>query len=285
MSGAIGRHLARATGVAKPRLRPRIPARFENAVPHTETQPLDPGGGFRPLTPASPDAGTDPDIRDGAATETPEPLPLEAIAHKAASGPPRRDTTSDPTDVRKPVAPAVGRAADGGAVDGSDTRRMPTPRHVPEPLTAPRPPADQTDFPAPPQPEESGPRASVPQERMHAPGPDHPPFEAMDPHSPKRTVEVASPVAKPPDPLLERGASDAPRAPLEPLEQTQAQMPFAPASQPPSSPVQTSEPDIEIHIGRIELRGPAAAPAQRKARADRPPRSAVLGEYLKGRGR
>jgi hypothetical protein len=101
-------------------------------------------------------------------------------------------------------------------------------------------------------------------------------------------VVVGTPRAAPPPPSL--AAAPTPPAPLQPLREPPPFRPTPVGSSrdlPPGNPPRVQpepQPDIVIHIGRIDVAGPAAPPVAAPRPAPPKPNTTDLGDYLRGRG-
>jgi hypothetical protein len=101
-------------------------------------------------------------------------------------------------------------------------------------------------------------------------------------------VVVGAP--QPPLPAPSRAAAPTPPALLQPLREPPPFRPppvGSPPDLPPGDPPRVQpepQPDIVIHIGRIDVAAPSVPPAPSQRPAPAAPRHTDLGDYLRGRG-
>ena len=256
MSGVLNRLVARATGVEKAGVLPRLPSRFE--VPTGATAlgfrggdddvpaPVDAIGQAEPSLDHRPS-----DIRDEAATDVVEPG-----TPKTRKSPPAR--LQSQRMVENPALPRqVSPQAPAAARPDNVSEGMPEPFLGDEPVTVVVAGAF-TDT----------------RQRSAAP-----------PQEISRDVDASfdPSTAPPPEPLL------MPDQTALAVQLPQEVAPVAPpdAHSQPTAATDPPAPEISIHIGRIELRGDAPGPAYKTApetRRDRSPAMTTLADYLKGGG-
>ena len=261
MNAALDRLLARATGREASRLRPRQPSLFE-------PEPAGPGA-----SETWAESWTAP---DGAEPQQPGPPPSQPEAETATEPlPVRDDAPARLVAPELPPAPATPASA--------------------QPTLARRTEGEAVSSRLVPEPPRNTPATA--RRAANAANEGEPPLRGAE------RVGTADPQAEPitpPPPRMEPRAPDAPsrreRPPRRPepvlshsILNPAGPAPAAPAAarrpRPAAAPV--AEPEIRIHIGRLEVRATPAAPATGPVRPERPERSRPeksLSDYLRKRG-
>lgn len=256
--GVIQRLLSRATGTAAPGLRPRLPGRFETTAGASQGLAEQPSETVsqHPRAPVSePTRNESVATSPQATAETPAPPPLADTARPA----PGADAAEGATPVRREAR--------------RETGSTPQVEPVAPPAVAPPavvPPAVVAQA-----------AAEVSPHKAEVPAPHPAPLDAVR-NAPRSRVQRPSRRRRsPPEPLLGRADPVSPlaAAPTTPWPDPLAGQPGTPAA--PVPPAAAAEPDIHIHIGRIELRADSPETPKPKQPA-RERRIASLDDYLKG---
>lgn len=259
MTGALDRLLTRAMGHGESRLRPRRPSLYE------------PMRGGDALQEVDAEFGTDTE-RQVPAQPTPQPRD--------------RDPVPKPPEVREDPFAAAARPG-APAPEALDPKREAS---VEATASQPR----ETAAPPRPLPNESVVTASVEPRATDSRLPSH--LETPDgkvletPHIGRSNPPPSEPArpAQPAGPQSPRPRD--PRPAPAPHDQARPMSPPAPppaAHRHPPRPPAPAEPEIRIHIGRLEVRTASAAPTARAQRPTPPAparRGRSLSEYLKDRG-
>lgn len=257
MTGPVNRLLSRAIGQGEGGLRPRMPGLFE-PLPGTEGAPDAISDGLVETTaPAPPHSNKTPPPHE---TQRPTAMKAEGPVD-APTSPPLTQSVSDrsETTIRPSRAPLQSVHVPTDPIRDTPQMTAAEPKNDPRP-SAPSPPPDMaegrgttTDGDMPPK----------------TPAAAGPPPPASVEH---RAMPIPEPAIS--EPLAER-----------PGLSRDAPTPARTAAQP--APPPAAEPDIHIHIGRLEVRTAAPAPANRAQRSRTPKRAAKgqsLSDYLKERG-
>jgi hypothetical protein len=272
VSGALDRLLASATGHHVGHLRPRQRSLFEPGPTDSAVSEVwaerwaAPAGAEhrepdRPPPPAEAESagGSTPVHADAPARAVPPEQPFPSI--QASS---------------KPTAPEPRAAKAATASKAAELPSRATPFYaVPPPTrTAPATGTRKTNRAVAGDPR--------PRRAMHA-GTAAPPADEVSARAPR----IEPPPALAPE--APSGRQPPPAKPAEPLfsDPRSARTNPAPAMPPvrrPQPAQATAEPEIHIHIGRLEVRTPPAAPAPRPVRPERPRPKRSLSDYLRERG-
>lgn len=276
----LSRIAAKAVGTA-PLVEPRLPSRFEPRAERADAffqdweGPIEPAAGLPP-------AQTAPPLQRTAAAAVPasagriDPAPTEdgpeARPRKAEPGATRTGAVQTPPPTPAPPEPPAQASAPVHAAPPPAVPDLPAPRLIPPPQAL-RPAAPERAMPGP----AFEPDLAAEREQVRGPRPAH---EAAAP-----TLAAASKAEGParaphPQPLARDLAI--PKPDLRPRP-TRGALRSAEPMPPPGPPVRP--PVVNITIGRVEVRAPAAgtAPPPRKAQPQQAaPQS--LADYLKRRG-
>ena len=275
MTGVLARLVARAHGAEAPRLRPRLPARFETAsAPQPPPEERDGVSVWqslersdrRPL-PAS-DTARAPGPPPAETRSTHRRIVPDAVEPSALIGPPPlHPDRRDPADI--PEARVVG-AAPYPAISPPAAAAAPTglPPTVPRRAPTERPPTAQRRAPTEPPP--TGQRRAP-----TAPAPTTPPPAAVEPRN------IQPHPRPPPEPLMPIAPVTAP-PPAGPMIAAPPTSPSGDAGGCVTSAV-PEPPDIVIHIGRIDLTAMPEPEPKPRRRPERPPMTRLT-DYLRRDG-
>lgn len=265
-------------GPGRPAVRPRVAGVFEPVGSAWGPGHLDAPVGLTEVEQAAPRVVADADAEDRPPRVARSPEPREAAHAPRSDAPPQETAVQRPAPPKRPEPP-VPAAADAPERRAAQPPQPPLPPPGPAAAEPPQPPPVRARRSPAPRPAVEAPTSA------QAPRPD-PPLSLTD-RLRSLAAEVTGTVTAQPsadrrDPAADERPSS---APTSPAPRAARRAPPAPVPAPPGpapgspAPVAPAQTLVQVTIGRVEVRGPAAAPPARPQRRETV-RPATLDEYL-----